>query len=139
MRAGLAGRGGRCLEFAAGDDVEACSLPSEKPEDGERGVGFDGVTDGVRAVAEGGFEELEAVGDLLGGVDVEGGGVVDGECCEIDSVAVKGVIAVGEWTGGKIGCGRMLSRSFRRGLRQGSMNFQTPVACKERCTGLLPG
>ncbi len=86
------------LEFAAGDDVEAGSLPGEEAEDGEGGVGFDGVADGVGAVAEGGFEELEAVGDLPGGVDVEGGGVVDGEGGEIDSVAVEGVVAIGEGT-----------------------------------------
>ena len=42
------------------------------------------------------------MGDLLGRVDVEGGGVVDGECCEIDSVAVKGVIAIGERTAGEL-------------------------------------
>ncbi len=37
------------LELAAGDDVEAGSLPGEEAEDGEGGVGFDGVADGVGA------------------------------------------------------------------------------------------
>jgi hypothetical protein len=49
---------------------------------------------------------------LLGGVDVEGGGVVDGKCCEIDSVAVKGVVAIGEGTAGEAGCGGMTRRFF---------------------------
>ena len=53
------------LEFAAGDDVEACSLFREEAKDGEGGVGFDGVADGVGTGGEGLFEELEAVGDLL--------------------------------------------------------------------------
>ena len=41
------------LEFAARDDVEACSLLCQQAEDGERGVGFDRVADGVRAAGEG--------------------------------------------------------------------------------------
>jgi hypothetical protein len=58
------------LEFAAGDDVEARSLPGSEAEDGEGGVGFDGVADGVRAgfgaMREGVLEELKALGDLRG-------------------------------------------------------------------------
>jgi len=60
------------LELAAGDDIEACALTSEETEDGELGVGFDGVADGVRARGESLLEELEALGDLRGGVNVEG-------------------------------------------------------------------
>jgi len=67
------------FEFTAGDDVEACALLSEETKDGEGGVGFDGVTDGVWAVFECLLEELEALGDLSGGVDVEGGAVLVGK------------------------------------------------------------
>ena len=86
------------FEFTTRDDVEACSLFGEETQDGEGGVGFDGVADGVRAVAEGLLEELEALGDLLGRVDVEGSAVFFGEVGEIGCVAVKGAVAVGEGT-----------------------------------------
>ena len=71
------------LEFAAGDDVEACSLLGQEAEDGEGGVGFDGVADGVGASGEGLLEELEALGDLRGGVDVERRAVFFGEGGEV--------------------------------------------------------
>ncbi len=91
------------LEFAAGDDVEACSLLCQKSEDGERGVGFDGVADGVRAsfgtVREGSLEELEALGDLIGGVDVERRTVFFGEGGEAGPVAMERAVAVDERTG----------------------------------------
>lgn len=45
------------LQFATGDDVEACSRGGEEVEDCEGGVGFDGVADGVRPVGEGLLEE----------------------------------------------------------------------------------
>ena len=35
------------LQLAAGDDVEAAALPGEQLEDGERGVRFDRVAEGV--------------------------------------------------------------------------------------------
>src|SRR5882757_6812148 len=35
------------FKFAARDDVEACSHGGQKAKNGERGVGFDGVADGV--------------------------------------------------------------------------------------------
>src|SRR5882757_850299 len=58
------------LKFTAGDDVKACSRGGQEAKDGERGVGFDGVADGVGAsfgaMREGLLEELEALGDLLG-------------------------------------------------------------------------
>ena len=86
------------LEFSAGDDVEACALFGEEAEDGERGVGFDGVADGVGAgfgaAREGLLEELEALGDLLGGVDVEGRAVFSGEAGKVDSVTVEGAVAI---------------------------------------------
>ena len=96
---------------AAGDDVEACSLLREEAHDGERRVGFDGVTDGVRTVSERRFEELEAVRDLPRRIDIQRRAVVDGEGGEIDSVAVEGVIAIEEWASGKIDCGRFFRRS----------------------------
>ena len=88
------------FEFSAGDDVEACSLLREETQNREGGVGFDGIADGVGAGCKGGFEELEAVRDLLGGVDVEGRAVFGGEFGEADSVAVKGSLVVGERAGG---------------------------------------
>jgi hypothetical protein len=52
----------------------------------------------VGSNAEGLFEELEAVGDLFGGVDVERRAVFFGEVGEVDGVAVEGAVAVGEGT-----------------------------------------
>ena len=42
------------------------------------------------------LEELEAVGDLICGVDVERGAVFFGEGGEAGSIAVQGAVAVGE-------------------------------------------
>jgi hypothetical protein len=84
------------FEFAAGDDVEACSLLCQEAKDGEGRVGFDGVADGVGASGKGLLEELEAVGDLFGGVDVEWGAVFGGESGEVGSVAVEGAVAIDE-------------------------------------------
>ena len=87
------------LEFATGDDVEACSLLCQQAEDGEGGVGFDGVADGVEAVGEGLFEKLEALSDLRGGVDVEGSAVGFGEGGEIGAVAMELAVAIDEGAG----------------------------------------
>ena len=67
------------LEFAAGDDIETGSLLGEETKNRQSRVGFDGVTDGVGAIREGGFEELEAVRDLLRGIDVHRRAVLCGE------------------------------------------------------------
>jgi hypothetical protein len=45
------------------------------------------------------LEELVAMGDLLGRVDVEGGAVFGGEGGEVDSVAVEEAVAIDEGTG----------------------------------------
>ena len=66
--------------------------------------------------AEGLGEELVAMADLLGGVDVEGCAVVGGEGCEVDSVAVEGAVAVGEGAGIKLGCGDFICQNFRCSL-----------------------
>ena len=87
------------LEFAAGDDVEACSRGGQEAEDGEGGVGFDGVADGVWASGKGLFEEFEALGDLRGGVDIERGAVFGGQGGEVDSVTVEHAVPVGEGAG----------------------------------------
>ena len=110
------------LEFAAGDDVEACSLLCQETEDGERGVGFDGVTDGVGAAGEGLLEELEALRDLLGGVDVERSAVLCGEGREIGFVAVKETVAVGEGTGA--GCDAIFFGKLRGPLPAGRRGLQ---------------
>jgi hypothetical protein len=98
------------LEFAAGDDVEAGSLLSQKTEDGEGGVGFDGVADrvGTRlgAMPEGIFEELKALSDLLRGVNVKRGRISFGERSETDSIALQRAVAIDERTG--IGRGGLL-------------------------------
>ena len=59
------------LQLAAGDDVEAAAELREELEDGERGVGFDGVADGVVDAAELAREHGDALADVVGGVDVE--------------------------------------------------------------------
>ena len=87
------------LEFSAGDDVEACSLLREEAHDGERRVSFDGVADRMLTVREGGFEELEAVRDLPGRIDIERRAVLVGEGGEASFVAVQGAVAVGERAG----------------------------------------
>jgi hypothetical protein len=91
------------LEFSAGDDVEASSLLCQEAKDGERRVGFDGVADGVGtgfgAMREGLLEELETVGDLLGGVDVERSSVLRGESREVGFVAVQRSVAIDEGAG----------------------------------------
>lgn len=84
------------LELAAGDDVEACTLFAEQAQDGERGIGFNGVADGVWARGEGLLEELEAIGDLLRRVDVERRCILGGECREADRIAMKRAVAIGE-------------------------------------------
>ena len=63
-------------------------------------VGFDGVADEVVAGGEGGLEEAEALGDLVGGVDVERGAVGLSEAGEVHAAAVQAAIAVEEGTNG---------------------------------------
>jgi hypothetical protein len=94
-------------ELAAGDDIEASALEREKAEDGERRVCFDGVADGVGADGEGMLEELEALEDVLRGVDVERSAVLGGEGGEVGSVAVESSVAVGKRAGIRLeaGCG----------------------------------
>ena len=70
--AGSFGRGGEdALELAAGDDVKARATSGQQLEDGQRGVGLDGVADKVVAAREGLLKEAEALGDLVGGINVE--------------------------------------------------------------------
>ena len=92
------------LRTRSSSPPETMSKPApcfaEEAEDGERGVGFDGVADGVgtgRLKAR--CEELEALRDLVGGVDVERGAVLFGEGGEADSVAVERAVAVDEGAG----------------------------------------
>ena len=66
-------------EFASGDDVEAGAGLREELEDGEGGVGFYGVADGVGDLGEGLLEEGEAAEDVGLGVDVERGAVLGRE------------------------------------------------------------
>ena len=87
------------LEFATGDNVEACSRGGKEAEDCEGGVGFDGVADGVRSVGEGLLKEYVALADLLCGVDVERGAVFGGESGEADTIAVERAVAIDEGTG----------------------------------------
>ena len=51
-------------------------------------------------VGEGLIEELEALGDLAGGVDVGGGAVLGGEVVKGEAVAVEDAVAIGEGAGG---------------------------------------
>ena len=57
------------------------------------------------AVGKGLLEELETLGDLFGGVDVEGSLVFFGEGGEVDTVAMEGTVAIGEGAGVLLGCG----------------------------------
>ncbi len=107
------------FEFAAGDDVEACSLFCEETENGEGGVGFDGVTDGVMARGEGLVKELKALRDLLRGVDVEGGGKFCGQSCKVCLIAVEKTVAIEERTGAGQTCDlfRQLETLCGQGIR----------------------
>ena len=51
------------------------------------------------------LEELEAVSDLVGRVDVEGGAVFGGQSGEVDFVAVESAVAIGEGARIYLGCG----------------------------------
>ena len=59
------------LEFTAGDDVESATEAREQPKNRERGVGFDGVADGVVDAGELAHEHGDAIADIVGGVEVE--------------------------------------------------------------------
>jgi hypothetical protein len=73
-------------EFAAADDVETGAFGGEEAEEGEIGVGFDGVADGVRGIGEGLFVAAEAFADGGGGVDVEGGAGFAGDGFEVEGI-----------------------------------------------------
>jgi hypothetical protein len=61
---------------------------------------------------EGLLEELKALDDLRGRVDVKGSAVFGGEGCEVDSVAMKETVAVGKGAGGGLGGSDLLSQSL---------------------------
>ncbi len=86
-------------EFPAGDDVEAGAVRGEELEDGERGVGLNGVADGVGNGGEGGLEELQAREDVSFRVDVEGRAVAVGEGGERGLVAGQGALQISEGAG----------------------------------------
>ena len=92
---GFRGSGAKAFQLPAGDDVKACAKVGEELEDGEGGVGFDCVADEVVAGAEGLLEELEAVGDLVGGIDVEGRSLAAGERLKGDFAAIQGGAGAG--------------------------------------------
>jgi hypothetical protein len=58
------------------------------------------------------LEKLEALGDLFGGVDVEGSSMFGGEGGEVDSVAVKGAVAVSEGAGICLGSGDLFGQDL---------------------------
>ena len=70
-REGFRGSAADALELTARDDVETAAEAREELEDGERGVGFDGVADGVVDAGELAREHGDARADVIGGVDVE--------------------------------------------------------------------
>jgi len=86
-------------EFPAGDDVEPSTVFSQQTHEGERGVRFEGVADGVGDRGKCVLEELESRHDVLLGVDVERGAVGLGQVGEGNTVAVKLTISIGEGTG----------------------------------------
>lgn len=110
------------LEFSAGDDVKACSLLREEAHDGERRVSFDGVADRMWTAREGRFEELEAVRDLPGRIDIERRAVLVGEDGEAGFVAVKSAVAVGEWAGADLVWGCLFSQNLNA-LKLGGILF----------------
>ena len=92
----LAGYFVDACELTAGDDVEACAFGRKQLEERERGVGFDGETDGVGDVREGLLEHAQAAEDVLLGVDVERRAVGFRKCGQKYAVAVQGSLAVVE-------------------------------------------
>ena len=90
------GRGGEdAIQFAAGDDVEACAVLGEELEDGERRVGFDGVADQVIARGERLLKKREALKDLVGRVDVERRAEFAGEGFERNLAATESAFGAG--------------------------------------------
>ncbi len=76
---GLGSGAADAFQLAAGDDVEAAALLAEELEDGERGVRFDRVAEGVRDGHELSLEHHHALENGVGGVDVKGSAVGFGE------------------------------------------------------------
>ena len=75
-----------CLELIAGERTErGLRAVAEKSADGDE----------VVAGAEGLLEELEAVGDLVGGIDVEGRSIAAGERLKGDFAAIQGGAGAG--------------------------------------------
>ena len=103
---------GRCgenaLEFAAGDDVKSGAVLSQQLENGQRRIGFYGVADEVIAAGERVLKQVEALENLIGGVDVERRAVVAGEGLKRDAAAVerRARARMLERTGRARGCSR---------------------------------
>ena len=76
-------------------------------DQGQRGVRFDGVADGVGDLGKGFLEERETAEDVLLRVDIEGSAVGGGKVGERNGVSVQGSAGVGEgaWVGVANGLG----------------------------------
>ena len=79
--------GKNALQFAAGDDVEACAVGGKQLEDGEGAVGLDGVADEVFPARECALKKAETLDHLIAGVDIKRGAVTLGESFERDFAA----------------------------------------------------
>ena len=77
------------LEFATGDDVEACTAISQQLENRERGVGFDCVTYKMVTPAEGFLKQAQALGDGVCRIDVERRAEAPGEGFKRYFAAIK--------------------------------------------------
>ncbi len=83
-------------KLAAADNVKATAEAGEEAQDGEVGVGFDGVAKRVRQRGKGAVEAMIGGGDGGARVDVGGSAEAGGNGFEGDAFAVKRAAAVGE-------------------------------------------
>ncbi len=114
---GFGSSGEDAIQFAAGDDVEACAVIGEELEDGEVRVGFDRIADQVIARGERVLKKREALKDLVGRVDVERRAEFAGEGFEGNLAATESAFGAG-----------MLKRASRSGGRSSTFGGQHSVS-----------
>ncbi len=83
-------------ELAARNDIEAGAGLGQQRQNGQRGIGFDGVADGVGQVGEGGIVGAIVGQERMAGIDIGGRTHARGERGERDLLTVKVVLRIGK-------------------------------------------
>ena len=118
-------RGGRQHPFqlAAGNNVESGSAVRQQLEDGQRGVGLDGVTHQVIPARESLLKQPQALYDLICGIHVERGAESSRQGFQGDFAAVE----CAQWLGIVKGTGRC-NRGFSQvEASREDMRFSEPI------------